>query len=102
VAGGGRQAEPRHPAVDAPTSSSNERQYWITVGAIGERSTCQLPRQPSAGSASSSFRSLGIVPSMNATFRSFQGRFRRIPIRKTTKSPSMSALQRPGKISGMA
>src|SRR5512132_4053379 len=79
---------------------SNERQYCTKAGPPAKK-PCVTPRKPDARSASSS-RIIGrIAVNTGSHLCGFHGRLIRMPMRKTTKSPSRLATRRPGK-TGMA
>ena len=73
---------------------SNERQYWTIIGRRGLPTYWLAPRNPDSGLPSSSRSIRGIAMNTGNHFRIFQGLLMRMPIRKTTKSPSMSAVTR--------
>ena len=53
---------------------------------------CWKPRQPSSGCWLSTFSILGMAAATGHHLRTRSGWLSRIPIKKTTKSPSMSAV----------
>jgi hypothetical protein len=77
--------------VTGPRSSCSKlRQYWTAAGPP-PMSACWTWRTPLSGSASSSLSIGRMAANTGHHLWTFQGRFIRMPIRKTTKSPSILA-----------
>ncbi len=72
------------------------RQYCTIIGLRGPLRWFVTPRKPDSGRPSSSRIILGIARTVGSHFDGFQNLLIRSPIRKTTNSPSSSAVTRFG------
>ena len=74
------------------SSCSNERQYWIMI--VGFPNACSAPRKPGSGAAFSSLIMRGIAMATGHHLCTRNQLFTRMPMTKTQKSPSTTAVMR--------
>ena len=75
------------------SGESKSRQYRTRMAVRPNH--CRKPGQPSSGCWLSTVSILGMAAAAGHHVRIRSGWLTRIPIKKTTKSPSMSAVKRP-------
>ena len=88
--GGLGPAREIHAGIASWSRESKSRQYWTST--VVRPNHCWKPRRPSSGCRLSTFSILGIAVATGSHLRTRSGWLKRIPIKKTTKSPSMSAV----------